>query len=216
MARMLSKCLGYIYIDTGAIYRAVALCAVREGILLEDEEALSGLCRRIEIDFRFADDDLRVFCQGEDVSSRIRGPEAGMNASTVSAHPGVRKELLTLQRKLGEEGGIVAEGRDTGTVVYPDAEIKFYLKASPEIRGKRRLMENTENERKYGLQKIIDMINRRDEQDRTRTVAPLKIPEGALVIDNSELDIHETLSKILSLLEKRFPDIVIQHKKGDI
>jgi cytidylate kinase len=211
-ARMLARSLGYKYIDTGAIYRTVALRATLEGIPLEDEEALSRLCARISIDFRFQDDELKVLCDGEDVSGLIRGTEAGMKASTVSAHPMVRKELLLLQRRLGEGGGIVAEGRDVGTVVYPQADIKFYLEASPEARGRRCYNDDRENGGKFELEEIIDMIKKRDQQDSTRTVAPLKVPEDAFMIDNTELNAQETLELILSLMEKRFPDIVSQHK----
>jgi cytidylate kinase len=208
IAKLLSRRLGYKYIDTGAIYRTVALCAVEEGIPLNDEDGLTALCRRIKIDQRLMDGELRVFCRDRDITERIRSPEMGMNASIVSAHPRVREELLGAQREMARGGRVVAEGRDVGSVVLPGADIKIYLDASLEVRAKRRYLQAGGEESKFNLEKTIDSIKKRDEQDKGRAVSPLKIPSNAVVIDSGETDVQETLNEILSLLKKRFPDIV--------
>ncbi len=207
-ARLLAMRLGYEYLDTGAIYRAVALCAVEEGISLDDIETLAELCEQIKIQMEVRGKKFKVFCNGRDISSRIRNSKMGMHASTLSAHPSIRKALLKLQRNMAAGKGVVAEGRDAGSVVFPDAEIKIYLDASPEQRGRRRYHQHGGDKSGVGLQQIIDTIKKRDEQDSTRAVCPLKVPEGAVVLNNSNMDVQETVYKILSLLKKRFPDIV--------
>lgn len=227
---MLAIYLGYKYIDTGAIYRTVALCALEEGIPVSDAEALAQLCRRIDIDLQLLDQVLKVYCNGRDVSVDIRGPEIGMDASTISAHPQVREALLALQRRLAGEKGAVVEGRDAGSVLFPDADMKFYLDASPEDRGKRRYIQNKGSQGKLKLEQIMDEIRKRDAQDQSRpvsplqiphgaieldkyyliqqAVSPLQIPHGAILIDNTDMSVEETVQEILSLLRKRFPDIV--------
>ncbi len=184
------------------------MCAMEEGITLGDADAVARLCERINIDMQLHGEEFKVFCNGKDVTRQIREPEMGMHASTVSSHPEVRRELLGLQRELGAEEGVVAEGRDIGSVVFPDADVKFYLDASPEERGKRRGLQDESGESKLELERIVNDIKKRDEQDSSRAASPLKIPEGALVIDNTEMDAKKTLSAILSLLEKCFPAIV--------
>src|SRR3990172_10646500 len=141
VARRLAKRLGYTYIDTGAMYRAIGWKAKQEGIDPANETALAGLCGRIQVLLTNDSDDPRIAVDGIDVSEAIRTPEMGMMASAVSKSPAVRARLLSLQRDLGARGGVVMDGRDIGTVVFPDAEVKFYLDASPEERGRRRYRE---------------------------------------------------------------------------
>ncbi|MHB8172909.1 MAG: (d)CMP kinase, partial [Nitrospirota bacterium] len=141
VGKMLAKELGYLYIDTGAMYRAIGLKAVRERLDLKEGDALRGLCARTEVKLVQGEGGLKVYLDNEDVSEAIRTPEMGMAASAVSAQPCVRKRLLQLQRRLGEGGGVVLEGRDIGTVVFPEAEVKFYLDADVEERARRRWLE---------------------------------------------------------------------------
>ncbi len=196
-ARGLADALGFVLVDTGAMYRAVALAAQREGIAWTDGEALGALTHRLVADtaIRFERDPargVRVLLRGEDVSDAIRTPENGMGASTVSAHKAVRDALLDMQRQAGRAGGVVLEGRDIGTVVFPDAEAKFFLTASAEIRARRR---HDELVGKGGavpsLEETLADVRRRDEQDSTRAVAPLKQAETAVFVDSSDRTIDE-------------------------
>ncbi len=198
-ARGLADALGFVLVDTGAMYRAVALAAQREGIAWSDADGLGALAQRLVADaaIRFERDrdrsnGVRVSLRGEDVSDAIRTPDIGMGASTVSAHKPVRDALLDLQRQAGRAGGVVLEGRDIGTVVFPDAEAKFFLTARAEIRARRRHDELTA---KGGVvpsfEETLADVRRRDEQDSTRAVAPLKQAETAVFVDSSDRTIDE-------------------------
>jgi len=203
VARRLADALGFVLLDTGALYRAVALAAQRGKVAVTDA-ARSGalaedLARRNAI--RLEGD--RVMLDGEDVSTAIRTPEIGMDASTVSAHPAVRKALLDMQRAAGEKGGIVAEGRDIGTVVFPDAEHKFFLTASPEERAKRRHEELVAKGQSITLEDVLAEVKRRDTQDTTRAVAPLKPAPDALQIDSSTMPVEAVLELILGRVGRK-------------
>ncbi len=202
LARRLAERLGYIYIDTGAMYRSIGWKAKREGIDPADETKLSDLCARTEVTIKKDNSDPRFYVDGIDVSGEIRTPEMGMMASAVSKSSAVRARLLTLQRELGRRGGVVMDGRDIGTVVFPDADAKFYLEASAEERGKRRFLELKAKGMDVDLARITKEIRERDLQDAGRKLAPLRRADDAFLIDSSTLSIDEVLERMLSKIEK--------------
>jgi CMP/dCMP kinase len=201
-ARILAERLGYIYIDTGAMYRAIGWKAKREGIDPDDEAKLADLCGRTEVTIKKDNSDPRFFVNGIDVTGEIRTPEMGMMASAVSKSPTVRARLLTLQRELGRGGGVVMDGRDIGTVVFPDADVKFYLDASAGERGKRRYLELKAKGMDVDRVQITKEIEERDRQDSGRALAPLKKADDALLIDSSAMSIDDVLDRILSEVKK--------------
>ncbi len=215
VARRLADALGFVLVDTGAMYRAVALAAERASVAWTDGPSLGALAAALVDDaaLSFERDPargVRVKLRGEDVSDAIRTPAIGMGASTVSAHPEVRDALLDLQRQAGAKGGVVLEGRDIGSVVFPDAEAKFFLTARAEVRAKRRFDELVAKAREGGIEAggltvegtLADVL-RRDEQDTGRAVAPLKQAEGAILVDSSELSIDETVASMAQHVRQR-------------
>jgi len=174
VSRRLARKLGYRYIDTGALYRGIALAAHKAGVEADDDDALAELCRRVHLDFKFAGDELRLMLDDEDVSHAIRTPEITMLASAVSARPVVRQSLLDIQRAFGAAKKAVFEGRDMGTVVFPDADIKFFLDADPGIRANRRFEElKTKTGAHPSKNEVAQDMARRDKNDSTRKTAPL-------------------------------------------
>ena len=202
VARRLAERLGYIYIDTGAMYRAIGWKAKREGIDPDDEAKLADLCGRTEVTIKKDNSDPRFFVNGIDVTGEIRTPEMGMMASAVSKSPAVRARLLTLQRELGRGGGVVMDGRDIGTVVFPDADVKFYLDASAGERGKRRYLELKAKGMDVDRTRITKEIEERDRQDSGRALAPLKKADDALLIDSSAMSIDDVLDRMLSEIKE--------------
>lgn len=209
LARRVADSLGFVLLDTGALYRAVALAAHRGGVPFEDAGRASALAedlvRRAAIVLSSrAGGGTVVSLDGEDVSQAIRTPLIAMGASTVSAHPGVRKALLDLQRQAGAQGGIVAEGRDIGTVVFPDAEYKFFLTASPEVRARRRYEELVAQGKADALtyESTLEEVKRRDAQDSTRAVAPLKPAQDAQLLDSSEMGIDQVVERVLQAVAR--------------
>jgi cytidylate kinase len=198
VARQLADRLGYLYIDTGAMFRAVALTVQRAKISLEDDDALAALCRDLEIAFVRHEDSYRVFACGEDVSEAIRTPEISLLTSRISTKKAVREVLLHEQRRMGRAGNVVLEGRDIGSVVFPDADVKFFLSASPEERGRRRFLELQARGEKVTLEKTIAEVIARDAQDEQREHAPLRMAEDALSIDSDGISVEE----VLGLMEK--------------
>lgn len=203
VARRVAEALGFVLVDTGAMYRAVALAARRADVPWTDGPALGALAVRIvsEEALKFERDPtgaLLVRLRGEDVSSAIRQPEIGMGASTVSAHKEVRAALLELQRQAGRDGGVVLEGRDIGTVVFPDAEAKVFLTARPEIRAQRRFDELRAKDPgcQVTFAQTLADVRQRDEQDENRPVAPLRQAEGALLVDASDRTVDEVVATI--------------------
>jgi cytidylate kinase len=199
-ARLLAKRLGYLYIDTGAMYRAIGWKAKQEGIDTADERKLADLCARSTVTIKKDNNDPRFYVDGMDVTGEIRTPEMGMIASAVSKSPAVRARLLTLQRELGRDGGVVMDGRDIGTVVFPDAEAKFFLEASAEERGKRRYLELKAKGMDVDCPQVTKEIQDRDCQDSGREIAPLKKADDALLIDSTTLSIDATIEKMLSVI----------------
>ncbi len=204
IARALAKELGYLYLDTGAMYRAVALAAQRKG-LLGEEEAISRLCEELSLELRPGEAGLSVFLNGEDVSQEIRTPEIDRLSSIVASIPGVRRCLQRRQRALGEAGGVVAEGRDMGSHVFPDADLKFFLTANPEVRASRRYEELRAKGQEISLEEVLAEVLARDRRDQEREIAPLVVPEGAIIIDTSDLSREEVLSLLLERVRKCFP-----------
>lgn len=191
LSKALAAELGYTNIDTGAMYRSVALLATRRQIPLDDAQSLRQLCRQMHLEFQRSETGEKIFVDAEDVSDAIRSPEVSLLTSKVAACPAVREELVRMQQKMGEEGGVVLEGRDIGTVVFPQAEIKFYLSASAEERGHRRYEELRAKGVEVDLQQTISEVRARDEADSGRELAPLKQAEDAINIDSTGLTIEQ-------------------------
>ncbi|MFO7666112.1 MAG: (d)CMP kinase [Desulfobacterales bacterium] len=202
VSRMLSDRLGYRYIDTGALYRGVAREAKKAGVSHDDDAGLEMLCGSLRLDLVQDTDGLHLFSNGFDINDEIRTPEMSMLASAVSARPVVRKYLLTLQRELGKEKGAVFEGRDMGTVVFPEADIKFYLNASVRTRTIRRYKEFSDKKGSVTIEEIERDISCRDENDSTRALAPLKPAEDAIKIDSTDLDVESVVNLMLSHIQK--------------
>jgi CMP/dCMP kinase len=200
-ARRLAERLGYLYIDTGAMYRAIGWQAKHEGIDASDENKLAELCIRSMVTIKKDNSDPRFYVNGLDVTGKIRTPEMGMMASAVSKSPAVRARLLTLQRDLGKNGSVVMDGRDIGTVVFPDADVKFFLDASAEERGKRRFLELKAKGIDVDCSQITKEIIDRDKQDSGRDIAPLKKADDAILIDSTALSIDDTVEKMLSVIK---------------
>src|SRR5512135_2823057 len=202
IAKLLASRLGYIYIDSGAMFRAVGWKAKREGIDPADEVRLADLCRSTEVTIKLDGREPRFYVDGIDVSGEIRTPEMGMMASAVSKARAVRERLLVLQRELGKNGGVVMDGRDIGTIVFPDADVKFYLDASAEERGRRRYLELRAKGMDVDRARITQEIEERDKQDSGREIAPIKQADDALLIDSSSMSIDEVLNRMVSEIAK--------------
>jgi len=197
VAKALAKKLGYTYIDTGAMYRAVALKAREKGIRTDEETSLNTLASSLRISFLSDPSDTRVFCDGEDVTEAIRSPEMGVLASDISRKRGVREALVQRQREMGEGGGAVMEGRDIGTVVFPHAEVKFYLDALPEERARRRFRELTGKGLKVGFQEILQEVVTRDQNDMSRDVSPLRKADDAVLMDSTHRSVDEVVEEMV-------------------
>ncbi len=200
ISRKLAALLGYTYIDTGAMYRAIALSCLENGIDWLDEEKIAAHLDSIQLSFELIDGVNHIFLNGEDVESKIRTPKISKGASIVSAYPVVRDYLLVHQRRLGNRGKTILEGRDTGTVVFPEADFKFFLDASAEERAARRFRQlgDKADKDQATLQKEIEQ---RDKADRERTIAPLRCPPDALSIDSSHLDVDQVVELIIRQIQ---------------
>jgi cytidylate kinase len=201
VSRALADRLGYRYIDTGALYRGVALAAQRRGTDPENADDLKRLCNDLDLTFVRDKEGLALNLNGENISDYIRTPEITMMASAVSAKPLVREFLLDVQKKLGEQKAAVFEGRDMGTVVFPDADVKFFLDASAHTRARRRY-EEQKSKSCQSLDEVERDIQRRDRNDSTRDVAPLKPAEDAIIIDSTEINVDEVVDLMVSHIRK--------------
>ena len=197
IAKAVAKDTGYIYVDTGALYRAVAHYTLEKGVSLDDSAAVVALLDGLEIKLAYSEGVQKVISQGNDVSGKIRTPEVSMAASKVSAIPEVRAFLFDLQKKIAAENNIIMDGRDIGTVVLPDAQLKIFLTASAEERARRRFAELKDTEG-VTFESILADIIKRDENDMNRAVSPLKQAEDAVLVDTTEMTIEE----VIALLEK--------------
>ena len=201
VARQIANELGYRHIDTGAMYRSVTLAAMRQGVSLEDPQALTRLAGECEIQLVYRDHDLQVLLNGDDVTQAIRQPEVSKNTSPVADTPGVRKRLVSLQRQLGLRGPSVLEGRDISTVVFPDAFWKFYLEASLQERTRRRVLQLQKSGNIQDFEATRRALIRRDERDRSRAYGPLRIASDAIIIDTTFLEEREVIKLILSFIQ---------------
>src|SRR5450759_20446 len=206
LASLLAKTLDYLYLDTGEMYRALTWAALRDQVDINDGGAVTRLAQRVEIDVhpsKIADGRVNdVLLNGQDVTWEIRRPEVESNVSIVAAYPDVRHDMTVKQRQIGLRGHVVMAGRDIGTVVFPDAELKIYLDASAEERARRRFSENQARGFTLPYDEILASMRRRDEIDSTREVAPLRPAEDAVLVDSDELSVDEVLKKVLFLLGK--------------
>jgi CMP/dCMP kinase len=196
-SRQLAERLGYRYIDTGALYRVIGLLAWERQTSPDDAEGLAALCRNLPLRFVSELTDVRLFLGARDITAAIRQPEVSQMASKVSAQPAVRQALLTLQRQMGQDGGVVLEGRDTGTVVFPDADLKFFLDAAPEERGRRRYCELQQQGVTTTLETTLHEMTERDQRDSGREHAPLRRAEDAIVVDTTTLSLDEVVHLLL-------------------
>lgn len=201
VAQSLAKRLGYVYIDTGAMYRSVALKIKEKGISPEDESALKELALSLSINFITEGDQTHVFCDGEDITLAIRTPEISRLASSISKQKEVRKSLVQIQRKMGKEGGVILEGRDIGTVVFPDADVKFYLDAESDERVRRRYDEMVQKGIKVDFKETKEELEQRDHDDMHRTHSPLKKAKDALGIDSTHRSVEEVVEEMVSIVK---------------
>lgn len=202
LARRLAANLGFIYVDTGALYRAIALSMLRRNA--DTEEQIIGSLKELNVTLGYQDGEQHVFANGEDVSGLIRTPEVTMAASKVSAIPEVRKYLFDLQQNLAKTNSVVMDGRDIGTVVLPDADVKIFLTASPEKRAMRRYLEMQEkNIVGQTYEEVLADVIRRDEQDMNREIAPLRQAEDAVLVDTSDLDLNESEQLLLKVCKEK-------------
>ena len=201
VSRLLARRLKVLYLDTGAMYRAAALQANREGVDLQDREKISKLCRDLDLHFKTLDGTTRLFVGAEDISAAIRSPEMDMLSSIISAIKEVREAMTLLQRKMAEKGGVVAEGRDMGTVVFPDADYKFFVNADPGVRAGRRYRERLERGESVSRGEVEKELRKRDDQDMTRALAPLVPAKDAIHIDTTHLTVEEVVEKMVRTME---------------
>ena len=203
VAKLIAKKLSYLYIDTGAMYRALTWKALKENVSPENEEALYHLLMKTDIELAQAGDKQKVFVDGMEVTEDIRYPEVTGNVSAVSKHKSVRQEMVKRQQQLAKSGGVVMDGRDIGTFVLPGAEVKIFLLASSEERAKRRYEENLRKGIPSDLEQLKKDIEKRDKLDSEREIAPLKKAEDAVVVDTTSLSINEVVEKIMEIVRER-------------
>jgi cytidylate kinase len=203
VGRALAKRLGYLYIDTGAMYRAVALKVNEKAELLGDESKLYALVSSLRITFVGKGNETAVLCNGKDVTMAIRSPKMSRLASDVSRKKVVREALVQKQREMATGGGVVLEGRDIGTVVFPDAEIKFYLDANTEERGRRRFKELVEKGIKVDFNETVEEVRKRDHNDMSRTISPLRKAEDAFLIDSTGRTVEEIVEEMVDRVKAR-------------
>lgn len=204
LAKMLAKELGFIYVDTGAIYRSVGLYAIKHKIGSKDEKGIEASLEKINVNMVYDDEGTqRMILNGEDVTDQIRTPEASIYASDVSAMPAVRKYLLEMQRKMAWENSVIMDGRDIGTVVLPDADVKIFLTASAEVRAERRYIELKARGIETSYEEVLKDQIYRDKNDSSRAVAPLKPAEDAVIVDTSEYGLEESLKLLKAVVEEK-------------
>ena len=204
LAKAIARELHIMYVDTGAIYRVIGLAVFRKGVAPRDEAAVTAMLPELEIGMKHGDDGLqRMYLNGEDVTGDIRLPEISMYASAVSALPPVRAFLLEMQRKLAREQSVIMDGRDIGTVVLPDAEVKIFLTASPEIRAKRRFLELEQRGTPKPCDEVLAELKERDYNDSHRDIAPLAQAEDAALVDTSDLDFEQSKQLLLKTIREK-------------
>jgi CMP/dCMP kinase len=200
-----AELLGYVYVDSGAMYRAIALKALGGGVPLDAGEALEALAGETRIDLRAQDGAQKVLLDSKDVTAAIRTPEVAQAASKVALVPGVRHVLVAEQRRAGREGGVVMEGRDIGSVVFPDAQLKIFLTASPEVRAQRRWREHEQKGELIGLARTLEEIHERDRRDQERSSSPLVRAKDAVVVDSTAMEPEEVARLVVMLAQSHAP-----------
>ena len=203
LSRRLAQAFDFDLLDSGAIYRVLAYAVRKAGLALFDEDSVVQEAKLLNLSFECLDDGVHVLLGGEDVSSEIRTEEAGANASKVAAYPSVRTALLQRQREFLKEPGLVADGRDMGTVVFPKAQVKIFLDASADVRAKRRVLQLKQKGKQADFDTIKKEIEERDNRDRNRPVAPLKPADDALILDSSDLSIEEVFQAAVDFITKK-------------
>jgi CMP/dCMP kinase len=201
VARLVADRMGYVYVDTGAMYRAIALKALRRGISLDAASELEALARDTRIDLRAQDGVQQVYLDGENVTAAIRSPQVSQASSKVAVVGGVRHMLVAEQRRAGQHGGVVMEGRDIGSVVFPDADLKIFLTASPEVRAERRWKEHQQKGDVIDLARTLQEIHERDRRDRERAASPLVCAPDAIVVDSSAMD-PEEVARLVAMIAR--------------
>ena len=203
VSRLAAKALGFVYVDTGALYRAVGINALRKNVDTRDKQAVAATLGDVSVDLVFEDGEQKVLLNGEDVSKEIRTPPASMAASDVSAVPEVRAFLFDLQRDIAKRTSCIMDGRDIGTVVLPDAQVKIFLTASPEERAKRRCLELEQKGTPQKYEDVLAEINERDYNDSHREIAPLKPAEDSVLVDTTSLTIEEAVASIINTVKEK-------------
>ena len=203
IARRLAEKLGYIYVDTGALYRTVAYCVLKNGINPDEKDKVTALLRGVRVDIVYRAGEQRVLLDGEDVSELIRTPEVSEAASKTSAIPEVREYLLSLQRRIADENNVVMDGRDIATVVLPNAKVKIFLTATAEIRARRRYDELIQKGSKVTYEDVLADLKERDYRDMTREIAPLKPSAESVTVDTSELSLEESVAALESVVAEK-------------
>lgn len=203
IAKLVAKQLSCVYVDTGAMYRSIALYLIRNGIHKNDPEKIAEICEGANITIEYSDGEQKVILNGEDVTGLIRTPEVSSMASIGSAVPAVRAHLLDLQRNLAKKMSVVMDGRDIGTTILPNADVKIFLTASSQTRAKRRYLEMKEKGEECDLDEIRKEIEERDERDRNREISPLKQADDAVLVDSSDMTIEEVTDRIIEIFREK-------------
>ena len=203
LSRKIARQLGFVYVDTGALYRAVGLYTLRQNVDTKSSDAVAGLLPRIAVELKYVDGEQRVFLNSEDVSADIRAEQVGMAASDVSAHVPVRAFLLETQRRIACENNVIMDGRDIGSVVLPDAQIKIFLTATAEDRAKRRTLELELKGEKPCYETILEDVKTRDYNDSHRTAAPLKLADGAVLVDTTGNEFEKSYEQLMSIINAK-------------
>ncbi len=207
ISRQAAKTLGFVYIDTGAMYRTAALFCLRRGIdIKKNPEQATRAVEQMNIDITYLEDGQHIFLNGEDVSGKIRTPEVSMGASDISAISAVRKQMVEIQRKLASSKNVIMDGRDIGTHVLPDAQVKIFLTASSEVRAKRRYEELLEKGQPCDFETVLSDMKARDRQDETRAVSPLKPAEDSIRLDTSDLSFSESLQAVVDIINEKYKE----------
>ncbi len=215
IAKTVSKQLSYIYVDTGALYRSIALNVISNNIDILNETQVENLLEDTKIEIKFIDSEQKVFLNGKDVSDKIRTSEVSMMASKVSALPVVRAFLLDLQRNIAKENNVIMDGRDIGTVVLPDAQVKIFLTASPECRAKRRYNDYLAMNKEEDYNKILQDIIERDYNDSHRKIAPLKPAEDSVTIDTSDDTLEQSVERIIEIVKQKINNQEIKYDREE-
>lgn len=202
-ARLVAKRLGWLYLDTGAMYRALTIKVLRQDIALDDTEEIGRIADQTTIELAPDDEGAKMIMDGEDVTSEIRRPEVDRAIGPVCEIPKVRQVMVSLQRALGKNGGIIAEGRDMGTVVFPDAELKFYVVASIEERVRRREQDMAKQGIECSRQQLTEEIEKRDHRDQTRKISPLKKADDAILLDTTKMDVNAQVAFVIDLIKQK-------------